>query len=173
MLDIPIKPNIEGLLRNLRREGTPDRTYYMELFLDREIEDAIIARYDLLRGIDPTDRYFEQRRRIALYRFLGYDAIPAGIAGFVFPRDNLNPAEDTAALPRQTGRIWADETRGVITCWEDFERYPWPSPQSYDLSGLEWLEKNLPDDMGVYAGCHSIFEEVTWLMSYQGLCYAL
>ncbi len=173
MLDIPIKPDIEGLMRNLRREGTPERTYYMELFLDREVEDAIIARYDLLQGLDPADPYFELQRRIALYRFLGYDAIPAGIIGFVFPRDNLNVTDDTAGLARQSGRTWADETRGVITSWEDFERYPWPRSESYDLSHLEWLEKNLPDDMGVYAGCHSIFEEVTWLMSYQGLCFAL
>ena len=173
MLDIPIKPDVEGLRRNLRRQGTPERTYFIELFLDREVEDAIIDRYDLLEGLDPTDPHFAWRRQIALYRFLGYECINYSIPQFVFPRENVHLADDTAPLARETGRSWADETHGVIASWEDFERYPWPDARTYDLSDLEWLERNLPDDMGVAGRCHSIFEQVTWLMSYQGLCYAL
>lgn len=173
MLEIGIKPNIEGLLCNLRREGTPDRAYFIELFLDREVEDAIIARYGLLEGLDPADPHFPWRRQIALYRFLGYECVNYAIPRFVFLRDNVNRAADTAALVRQDGRTWIDEAHGVITSWEDFEDYPWPDARTYDLGDLEWLAGNLPDDMGVAARCHSIFEEVTWLLSYQGLCYAL
>lgn len=173
MLEIPIKLDIEGLMRNLRREGTPSRTFFIELFLDREVEDAIIERYDLLRGLNPTDPHLAWKREIALYRFLGYECINYSIPQFVFPRDNLNFAEDTAGLARSDGRSWVDESQGVITSWEDFERYPWPNAANYRLDDLEWLEKNLPEDMGVAVRCHSIFEEVTWLMSYQGLCYAL
>jgi uroporphyrinogen decarboxylase len=173
MLDVAIKPDIEGLLRNLRREGTPDRTYFIELFLDREVEDAIIHRYDLVRDLDEADPHFPWKRQIALYRFLGYECINYAIPEFVFPRDNLFVAEDTAALARGYGRLWVDEAQGVITSWEDFERYPWPDASTYTLDDLEWLERSLPDDMGIAARCHSVFEEVTWLMSYQGLCYVL
>jgi uroporphyrinogen decarboxylase len=173
MLDISIKPDIEGLLRNLRRERTPERAYFMELFLDREVEDAIIDRYGLLEGLDPADPHFGWRRQIALYRFLGYECINYAIPGLVFPRENVNLAQDTATLTRESGRSWANESRGAIASWEDFERYPWPDARTYDLSDLEWLERNLPDDMGVAGCCHSVFEQATWLLSYQGLCYAL
>lgn len=173
MLDIPIRPDIEGLLKNLRREGTPDRTYFMELFLDYEVEEAICARFGLLNGLDPADPHFPWRRQIAINRFLGYEGVNYSVRGFDFPRQNRNLTVDTAALARDGGRAWQDESHGVIASWQDFELYPWPDPANYDLSELEWLEENLPDDMGVFGRCHSVFEQVTWLMSYQGLCYAL
>ncbi len=34
MLDIPIKPDYEAWLACLRREGTPRRVHFAELFLD-------------------------------------------------------------------------------------------------------------------------------------------
>lgn len=173
MLDTPVRLDLPGLLRNLRREGTPDRVYFMELFLDREVEDAICARFGLLEGLDRTAPHFHWRRQIALYRFLGYECLDYSIPGFEFPRSNVRLHQDTASLAREGGRAWEDEAHGVINSWADFEQYPWPEPHKWDLSGLEWLERNLPDDMGVSARCHSVFEWVTWLMSYQGLCYAL
>ncbi|MHB0876998.1 MAG: uroporphyrinogen decarboxylase family protein [Anaerolineae bacterium] len=173
MLEIPVRPDIDGLLRNLRREGTPERVYYMELFLDEEIKQEICARYHLLDDLDPADPHLWWRREITLQRFLGYDTLWTGIGGFDFPRGNLAASVDTAALARSSGRSWADETHGVITSWADFERYPWPDERQYDLSNLEWLERNLPPDMGVAGSCHSVFEQVTWLMSYEGLCYGL
>ncbi len=173
MLDIPVRLDIQGLLRNLRREGTPERTYSMELFLDREVEDAICSRFGLLDALDRADAHLEAQRAIALYRFLGYECINYAVAGFGFPRTNTRLRADTATLSRAGGRTWEDEAHGMIASWDDFERYPWPEREQWDLSGLEWLERNLPDDMGVAGRCHSVFELVTWLMSYQGLSYAL
>lgn len=173
MFEIAVQPDIDGLLRNLRREGTPERTYFMELFLDEEMKQAVCGRFGLLAGLSPSDSHFFLRREIAIQRFLGYETIWSGIRGFEFPRENRLASEDTAALARGAGRSWADETHGVINSWEDFERYPWPEQRHYDLSNLEWLERNLPPDMAVAGSCHSVFEQVTWLMSYEGLCYAL
>ena len=53
MFKIPIKPNYEGLLRNLRREGTPERVYHLELFLDHGDELALVyfQRYTVKRSI--------------------------------------------------------------------------------------------------------------------------
>jgi uroporphyrinogen decarboxylase len=173
MLDISIKPDIDGLERNLRRQGTPTRTYYMELFLDQEIQDTICARYDLAANLDPADPYYRWRRLSALYRFLGYETLPYSLPGFAFPlRTNLQAA-DTAGLQRSGGRGWLNEHHGEIQSWEDFEHYPWPQARNYDLRELEWLEMNLPDDQALAPHCHSILEQVTWLMSYEGLCYAL
>lgn len=71
-------------------------------------------------------------------------------------------------------RAWADEHRGVIMTWEDFERYPWPSVEQMDFFRFEYINDHLPEGMGLIA-CHAggIFEHLTWLMSYERLCFAL
>jgi methanogenic corrinoid protein MtbC1 len=44
-------------------------------------------------------------------------------------------------------REWALEHDGVITSWEAFEKYPWPSVDDFDLSKWEVLDRTLPDGM--------------------------
>jgi uroporphyrinogen decarboxylase len=81
---------------------------------------------------------------------------------------------DTAAHAREGGRSYMDEHRGPIGSWEDFERYPWPDPARATTRALEWYEKNLPDDMIVIGGLISHYaEQLSWLMGYETLCYAL
>ncbi len=173
MFEIPIQPDYEALLRNLRREGTPRRVHFMELFLDQEVHQALHARFGTDRHLNPADPYYAHKAYIALYRFLGYDTITVPLGGLEFPRENRRIAEDTASLARAGGRSWTDETTGVIASWEDFERYPWPDPAHFDTTLLEWYSANVPDDMCLVGNCHSVFEQVTWLMAYQPLCYAL
>ena len=73
MFDIAVQPDWEGLLRNLRRAGTPERVYHMELFLDAEVRQALHARFGIADHLDRADPFFPQKAFIALYRFLGYD----------------------------------------------------------------------------------------------------
>lgn len=174
LLDIKVKPDYEALLCNLRREGTPKRVHFMELFLDGEIKQVIINRYGIGSDIPSDDPYYYWKMEIELQRFLGYDYVSCGVENFAFPRELLQ-AEDTTTQQGQkrSVRSWTDEHKGPINSWEDFERYPWPDPSKFSTNALEWLSKNLPDDMCIVAGCHSIFEQVTWLMGYQFLCYAI
>ncbi len=58
--------------------------------------------------------------------------------------------EDTAPLSHRK-RKWAEEKRGVITSWEDFKKYPWPSLEKLDLWPFEFVSKNLPHGMGIFA----------------------
>jgi corrinoid protein of di/trimethylamine methyltransferase len=44
-------------------------------------------------------------------------------------------------------REWALEGEGIITSWEDFEKYPWPSADEFDLSKWDELDQTLPDGM--------------------------
>lgn len=44
-------------------------------------------------------------------------------------------------------REWALEGDGIITGWEAFEKYPWPSADKFDLSKWDTLDKTLPDGM--------------------------
>ncbi|MBI2440689.1 MAG: hypothetical protein HYV35_04880 [Lentisphaerae bacterium] len=171
---LPIKPDWEALVACIRRRGTPQRVHFIELYLDKEIQSAIVEEFGLLNGLDATDRYADLKRQVRLQRFLGYDYIRQGVDGLNFPLRSHKVA-DTAAHQRAAGREFVDESRGPITSWEEFEKYPWPRAEDLSTESLEWLEANLPDDMCIVVhGKFAHFAEfLNWLMGYETLCYAL
>ena len=173
LFETPCKPNIEGLISNLKREGTPDRVYHMELFLDQEIHEAVRERFNTAPDLKDDDPFFTLKRVMANHQFLGLDCFIMHAGDVAFPRERLE-SEDTVEGDTSRGtRNWTDENIGVISTWEDFEAYSWPEPKKADTTELEWLEKNLPEGMGA-AGCsHSVCEQVTWLFGYSNLCYKL
>jgi uroporphyrinogen decarboxylase len=173
MLDIPIKMDVPGLLRNLRREGTPDRTYFMELYLDAEVQDAIGDRFCLYDKLDRAHPHYKWQCMVALYRFLGYEAVRFALTDAVWSKNLSLVQQDTAGLERQGGRAWANEGSGPIASWADFERYPWPDPKQVDLSGLDWMERHLPEDMAIVAACPSVFQQTSRLFGFEGMCYGL
>ena len=130
------------------REGTPDRVYHIELFLDQEVQDTLCDRFGLLDGLDPEDRFFRHRRQVALQSFLGYDYVRWSLEGQEWPLHYFK-AQDTATLSRRDGRSFVDMHRGPITSWEEFEAYPWPDPKQASTEGLEWFEEHLPEGMCV------------------------
>ena len=139
-------PNFSRLRKSLLRQGEPDRVPFYELFADWEIMAEV---FDNMELVDPKYRRQVEAiedRTIRFYYMLGYDYVPAG-AGVSLPRDNVLTTSDTAELSRGE-RTWADEHHGEIETREDFEKYPWPS-----TSG--------------------VLENVTWLMGYEVLSYAL
>jgi uroporphyrinogen decarboxylase len=168
-----VKPDWRGLVDCIARRGTPARAHFMELFLDGEIQEAIVKRFGLREGLDPDDPYVGCKLQIRLQRFLGYDYVTAGIerAGLTF---HNTVVEDTADLARQGGRCYRDETRGPITTWEELEAYPWPDPTAITTNALEWYQDNLPEDMCLVSNVGAHFAEfLCWLMGYETLCYAL
>ena len=171
---ISVAPDWEALVRCIRREGTPKRVHFIELFLDGEVQQAVCERYGLTDHLDSADPYFDLKLQVAIQRFLGYDYVRCGVENFDMPL-NRSKVEDTADLRRANGRNYMEEHRGQITNWEEFEAYPWPDPARATTRALEWYEKNLPDDMCVIGsgGFAHFAEYVTWLMGYETLCYAL
>jgi uroporphyrinogen decarboxylase len=143
------------------------------LFLDGEVQAAVVERFGLAEELDADDPDFARWLQIKLQRFLGYDYVRCTVGYAGFPRETVS-ADDTAPEGmRHDKRNWADEHRGPISSWEDFENYPWPDPHENDTSELEWYSKHLPEDMCLVATCNQVFEQVTWLMGYEPLCYAL
>ena len=108
---------------------------------------------------------------IEFYHTLGYDYVRGFAVGGELDYSRLE-ADDTAALPRAQ-RQWARESDGVITSWEDYERYPWPSSEDVDYWMLEYLVDHLPEGMKLIGHGGTILEPVTWLMGYQNLALAL
>ena len=162
----------EGLIRNIRREGTPDRVYFIELFQDREIENAIDERFGVTSGLDRNAPDYETRRSIAMRRFLGYDTL--GTSLLWLATGEWTRAKDTESGTQTRGdRGWLPEDKGLITSWADFEKYPWPDGKTWDTRALEWLDKNLPDDMCIVGHGGHFCEYLCWLMGYETLCFAL
>ena len=174
MLDLDIAPNWEGLLRCLRREGTPDRVYFIELLLDDEIKAAVAERFDLMTGVGRDDPFYNLQRDVRVQRFLGYDFVRCGLDDVGLKTDRLK-ATDTAELARTGGREYANEHRGPITTWQEFETYPWPDTCRYTTRNLEWLAQNLPEDMCIIGsgGFGKFTENLLALMGYETLCYSL
>jgi uroporphyrinogen decarboxylase len=171
---VDIRPDWEALVRCIRREGTPSRVHFIELFLDAEVQTAVCERFGLLYDLDSADPYFEQKRQVRIQRFLGYDYVRCGLEGMDMPLHRA-AVDDTAALVREGGREYVDEHRGPIADWDEFEAYPWPDPEKATTSALEWYEANLPPDMCVVGsgGFAHFAEYLNWLMGYETLCYAL
>jgi len=170
---VDVEPNWPAFWDCLTRQGTPARVHHIEIFLDPEVEDEICRRFHLLDGFDEEDPFFKWQKEIALQRFLGYDYVVCGLDGveLSFYR---TPVPDTAPLQRPGGRFYQDEHRGPITTWQEFEAYPWPDITRASTASLEWVSEHLPEDMCIIGGLTGHFcEDLTWLMGYETLCYAL
>ena len=168
-----VKPDYEALLAVLRREGTPGRVHFFELFLDANVRELIDRRFALEEGVRAHDVWRPQKLMIRRRRLLGYDYLSSGVQNISFPRLDLS-AQDTAPPDQSRDqRSWVNEHEGTIQSWQDFEEYPWPDPAKAITTELEWYSRHLPDDMCLSAACHNVFEQVTWLMSYEGLCLAI
>ena len=172
--DVDVTPDWEGLVRCVRREGTPERVHYIELFLDMEVQDAICERYGVLDDLDADDPFFQMQRLVRVQRFLGYDYVRCGVEDLAMPVTRMC-VEDRAALPHAEGRSFMEEHKGPITNWEEFEAYPWPDPHAASTRSLEWYEENLPEDMCIVGsgGFGHFAEYLTWLMAYETLCFSL
>lgn len=173
---VPVEPDWEGFVKCLRRAGTPERTHFIELIIDGEVQDLVCQRYGLLDGLNANDPHYGYQRQILLQSFLGYDyvVIPGSVGESLGLARNDLMTVDTAALQRQGGRYYVNEHRGPISSWEEFEAYPWPDPGSFYAPSLEWFQANLPENMCIIGGLvGSIYENISFLMGYETMCYAL
>jgi uroporphyrinogen decarboxylase len=170
-----VSPDVESLVRVIRRESRPERVHFIELFLDDEVKDAVCARYDLDHDLNRNDPYFSLKREIRVHEFLGYDVFRLAVIHKDFFKMAFVEARDTTEIGAQHRgtREWTEEHRGPIQGWQDLERYPWPRVSDIDLGPLEWLDKNLPENMGVYDLTAHILEMITFLFGFETFAYKL
>ena len=79
----PLEPDLEEMLDVLFRRKMPRRVHHIELFLDKEIKEAVCARFDLARSLNKSDPLFETKRDVTVHAFLGYDMFRVGVTGQV------------------------------------------------------------------------------------------
>ncbi len=137
-----IEPDFKGFKDCILRKTQPMRVFFAEMFLDSGIRDKIIERFCINCNLDRNDPVNYYRAEIALQKFLGYDMVRCCITP-VFP-DNVS--SKTASFGISEDAV----ASGPIQNWKDFELYPWPEISSLDFSPLDWLEKELPQNMKCY-----------------------
>lgn len=155
----PVRLDYDGFLRNLRREGTPERVYYFEHGIAPEVQEALHAKFGLWDSLNPSSPYYEYQKAVQIHRFLGQELF------------RVFPERARLEAPKREGQ-WVEETAGAITTWEEFEKYPWPRPEDADYSVLEYYEKELPGDMRVFHVV-DIWEVVVGFFGFESLAYAL
>jgi uroporphyrinogen decarboxylase len=147
----------------------------IELFLDDEVKDVICERYELDSDLNKNDPLDMMKREIRVHEFIGHDVFRVAVIHKDFFKMAFIDAVDTTEIGSQQrgNREWTEEHRGPIQSWEDYERYPWPRVSDIDLSCLEWFEKNLPENMGVYDLTAHILEMITFLLGFETFSYKL
>jgi uroporphyrinogen decarboxylase len=175
---IPLKspePNakefIDIILGRSRSHRVPLVEYIVDDAIRRPIVTELLGRPWVEHGADRESQAAYWNNFIAFWHRLGYDFVRFE-QGLGFQSGSL-AADDTAPGVDRT-RYWADEHRGSIMNWDDFERYPWPRVDDVDFFPLEYMSKHLPEGMGLMT-CHAggIFEHVSRLLSLEGICIAV
>ncbi len=175
---VPVKtpaPDAKEFIDILLGHSKSPRTPLVEYIVDDVVMKPIVT--DLLHRtwVDwASERSAKQAyldNFIEFWYRLGYDFVRFE-QGFNFQRRQL-VAQDVG-LDASRQRTWVDLHRGSIASWQDFEKYHWPRIEEVDFFPIEYLHAHLPEGMGLMT-CHAagVFEHVSQIMSYEGLCLAL
>ena len=138
--------NLTATLLNRPAKYTP----IIELGIDPAIKAKIMGRP--LTGLNDD---------IHFMRGMGYDFVK------LQPKIQLDPHRSKANPANNTDRAWAPEGTGIITSWQEFEKFPWPKPEDIDYSAFEQIRSILPDDMGIIGQYGDIFTNVWELMGFE------
>ncbi len=173
-MPVSIHPDYHKLLKAIARQGDPVYVPMLELSIDPEIVSAVLD--EPFISLDDQDEHPElsvraAEQRLRFWRQMGYDAICEG-PSLLFPGTLDLTAEDTAHAGRDQRR-WMNETTGMISSWEDFERYPWPDPASFSYHSIDYAARNLPEGMGIVARAAGVMETGMFLLGYESMAMAL
>lgn len=155
----PVELDLEGHLDNLYRRNRPKRVFFFEHGEETGVKEQLCGRFALCDGLDRSHQDFMRQREIRINQFLGQELMRVFPGGIVWPG---LPTDTTAAPP----------TVGPIQSWDDLEEYAWPRLADVDFSDVEWFEKNLPDNIGMWAMTY-LFQQVSNLLGFETLCMML
>jgi len=149
-------PNFERYLTTLHCEE-PDRVPLSDWTVDQML-------LDLFMGKPVVTLQDQMNFRLKA----GFDFV-TGLSGFF----ELFGADEGIATKRESAktstgeertRHWANEHEGIITNWDQFEQYPWPSVDDFDLSIWQIFDQILPPGMKAILELGKIYTPVWMLM---------
>jgi uroporphyrinogen decarboxylase len=168
-------PDIDRFIRSLLGKTKTYPAPMVEFIVDEPVIKKIITSIFQRDWVNPgADRESQSKYLDNLIFFwyrMGYDMMHYESAPN-YPgtaRITANTASGSNAT-----RSWVEESIGAITSWREFELYAFPKIEEVDFSAFEYLNKHLPEGMGLaLAHGGGLFERVSWIFSIEKLCYLL
>ncbi|MHA1608278.1 MAG: uroporphyrinogen decarboxylase family protein [Candidatus Freyarchaeota archaeon] len=175
------QPDFDVFREVLMGEEKPRRVHFAEYAIDTEIVNKVaemlklgikplpnVLRYKPEEAeAQPIDIFEMAKSNIEFHYRMGYDYVQNFVCSpgvglllhlSLFGKRRL--ADDTALLAeRGAKRVWAEEREGVVTSWEEFEKFK--SQEFLQLPIKEtykFISENLPDGMKVAAAGGSLWE---------------
>ena len=142
--------------------GQPTRVPLFELKVDLHVMQAFMGR-----------PFESMRDHVDFWAAAGYDYIRVRASYDFFKQTAKTRKGEYSAYGNHRMDIsWADTGKGMITNEEEFEKFPWPTPQDIDYSPVEEAGKYLHDGMKIISSTTGIFESVWMMMGYEAFALA-
>lgn len=161
------KPDFQRIIAAVRGEE-PDRIPVMELDVDSPVKSAFLGKRTKTVG-DDLDFWY-QAGYDYIYQRPDYDFVG------VTPNASVGtPLKLKAQMEIRSGEAKTSSDSGTvrINTDEDFDRYPWPDPDTVDFSNMAFLAENLPSGMGMISGVGGIFTRAWTIMGLENFCVRL
>jgi len=157
MRELKYQPDFENMLLVLDKKK-PKRPVLFELFMNAPLYERLAGRKA------PDDTPLEMGKlTIDAYAAAGYDYATVSASDFYFPLGE-----------RHFGKTISINEGVLISDMKSFEEYPWPDPDNFDYGRLKTFGEHMPEGMKLMVmGPGGVLENVTLLMGYDNLCYAL
>jgi uroporphyrinogen decarboxylase len=177
-----VGPDFERVRTALLCAGEPDRVPLAEAGIDKGIREAVLGR-PIRTLADEVD----------FWRVAGYDFVPVHVGLRLMlslghdPTYDARERREALAAARLSGRArygvgdledreraWAQEHKGVVTTWEEYERFPWPTADEFDQrETMDEVATLLPEGMRTIIYQGHIFTLVWELMGFEAFCFGL
>ncbi|NOZ27481.1 MAG: hypothetical protein GXP39_05430 [Chloroflexi bacterium] len=169
------KPDARRFIDALMGRAHPSKPPLVEYLVDEVVMRPIVTNLLGRTWVDPDGSREAERAYldnfIEFWYRMGYDFVRFE-RNMGFEVGQVLAADPAPGSTKQ--RAWVDQHHGLIRTWEDFERYPWPRIEEVDFSPYEYLNDHLPEGMGlILSHAGGVFEHISQIMSYEGLCLAL
>jgi len=193
-------PDFKTFENILKGEKKPQKVPFAELLIDPEVVEFInnaimgikmpslqdiikekINKFTIGEEIallsQPEEKLY-WKHYINFYYSMGYDYAPDITPLFMHGSmvsstlSQVREVADTAVISKGK-RMWAEEGKGVITCWEDFKNFPWEAMNLKVEEYYHFLDENLPEGMKIVVEA-SVYELIMErLLGYEGMFYLL
>jgi len=194
-------PDFKQFVEILEGKRFSEKVHFVELDIGVEVMKAILESMmgmelpveevghiqrkkisDFTNG-KPVDLLTEEEEKafikntIKFFCFMGYDYVPERwptlyYRGMIKPPKRI--AIDTASLTKESGkREWVEESKGVISSWEELEKFPWNRMELRVERYYEFIQENLPEGMKIVVNVAMYERVMEHLLGYEGLFYLI
>ena len=147
------KPDFERYMTALNCQE-PDRVPLGDFYMDPFAKERFLGR-----------KLVTLEDEVEFWTTAGFDYItsPAGVIEVFGTKLGAKSGITKTDEGEETTRDWANEHEGIITTWEQFEKFQWPSIDEFDFSKWETFGKILPSGMKAVAILGRIYTQV-WML---------